>query len=183
MLAAALAAFGGAAAVAAPVQWTIASGGNGHWYEAVAASSITWEQAKAAAEAAGGHLATITSAGENSFIAALVPDYGTTGESPYWLGGFQVGGDPPANAGWQWVTGEAWGYTNWASGEPNNTGNEDVLAFAFFAGGDTWNDAPAGYTGYGQFGGYVIEYVPEPGSLALAGLALMGLAASRRRRG
>lgn len=170
-------------ASAGPIQWTVASGGNGHWYEAISAPNTSWTNAKAAAEAAGGHLATITSAAENAFIFDLVPLVGGN-PSPYWLGGFQSPAfpEPPTNAGWQWVTGEAWSYTNWANGEPNNA-SEDSLAFAFFAPGGVWNDAPTGYTGYGT-GGYVVEYVPDGGAtLGLLGGVLLGLGALRRKFG
>ena len=55
------------------VQWT---GGNGHFYEFVPAYALSWTQANAAAQArfhngVPGHLATITSAGENAFITTL----------------------------------------------------------------------------------------------------------------
>lgn len=167
------------AASAAPVQWTVGSGGNDHWYEAISAPGMTWTDAKAAAEAAGGYLATITSGAENAFVFALVPQAGGFPD-PYWLGGYQNPSlpEPPFNAGWQWVTGEAWSYTNWAGGEPNNA-SEDSLAFAFFQPSGVWNDAPTSYTGYGN-GGYVVESVPEPSALGLLLAGLLGFGLRRR---
>ena len=57
--------FNSVPANAAPVQWSVESGGNGHWYEAVYTGSptsyISWDDAKAGAEAPGGYLACITS--------------------------------------------------------------------------------------------------------------------------
>ena len=41
---------------------------------------------------------------------------------------------------WKWVTGEEWTYSNWNSGEPNNSGNEDGLEFYAHTG--KWNDIP-----------------------------------------
>ena len=91
------------AAQAAPVQWTVASGGNGHWYEAISSPNTSWTAARAAAEARGGYLATITSAAENTFVAALVPDSGSA-ESPYWLGGLRVSTSTNPNDGFVHVT-------------------------------------------------------------------------------
>ena len=130
------------------VQWKVSDGGNGHWYARVP-ELVTWPEAKVRSEQLGGHLATLTSAGENNFAGALnVP-----GPSPNsWIGGFQDRNAPdfsePAG-GWRWVTGEAWQFTAWdqsgpAGGEPNNLGpyNEDYLCT--WVGGNTWNDLAGG---------------------------------------
>jgi hypothetical protein len=55
-----------ASASALPIQWTVGSGGNDHYYDAVSApAGISWSQALVAAFSAGGYLATITSSAEN----------------------------------------------------------------------------------------------------------------------
>ncbi|NBW77221.1 MAG: hypothetical protein EBR34_15720 [Sphingomonadaceae bacterium] len=38
---------------------------------------------------------------------------------------------------WRWVTGETYSYSNWNSGEPNNSGNEDYVQFVS---NGKWND-------------------------------------------
>ena len=131
------------------VQWS----GNGHFYEAVsvAPERITWEAASAAAQAAGGYLATSTSEEENNFIYSLINSdefwytdrYGN-GIGP-WLGGFQLPEGPEPDGGWQWVSSEPWDYTNWAYGEPSNAHtNENRLDFHGYyqTMAPTWNDAP-----------------------------------------
>jgi len=128
---------------------------NGHYYNAVSVpDGITWTDAKTAAESSTylgitGHLATITSQGENGFI------YNDLGVTPgyYWLGAYQPEGSQEPDGGWQWVTGEPWNYTNWNSWAPDGYNSENVLAFWD---GDKWND----YSQDNTLSGYVVEYEP-----------------------
>jgi hypothetical protein len=107
------------------VQWRVADGGNGHWYQA---SSINrrWHDAKAASESIGGHLVTLTSAAEREFVWSRLPLAG----DDCWIGGFQQPNACEPGCGWTWVTGEPWSYTYWWSVAPDNNpvlGNENVL--------------------------------------------------------
>ena len=101
-------------------------------------AGLSWNAADDLATAAGGHLATITSEEEDDWVIAnQVRNFYKT-----WLGGFQPEGTGEPNQGWEWVTGEAWNYTNWSpGGEPNNSGGEeDYLQYNdIFP--PTWNDA------------------------------------------
>jgi len=103
---------------------------NGHFYQAVAAPSggITWAQAKATAEnmvhdGDPGHLVTITSAAEQSFVTSSFP---VASSQNYWIGGFQPPNNPEPAGGFRWVTGEPWNYTAWNSGEPNNADTDNL---------------------------------------------------------
>jgi hypothetical protein len=91
-----------------------------------------WTAAKADAEARGGHLATITSEEEWNRIWSLFGDE---------VGGCLLGGTDAENeGGWSWVTGEAWNYTRWETGEPNN-GHDEQHYLWIWAGHDgKWDD-------------------------------------------
>ena len=119
------------------VQWTIANGGNGHWYF-LNTNSATWAAAKAAAIAIGGHLATVHSAAENNFLRSLTPPM----QQPNgpWIGGFQAPGTCEPLCSWQWVTGEPWIYANWDAAQPDDGGgsNEEDVVNLFSSG--MWND-------------------------------------------
>lgn len=110
------------AAFAAPVQWTSASGGNDHWYDmVVVGSAIPWTSAETAAQAAGGHLSTHTSAAEDAWVCENVASDpagwfnfpGSDLWSGPWLGGFQPDGSPEPAGNWHWITSETWDYTDW----------------------------------------------------------------------
>jgi hypothetical protein len=118
------------------VQWSIASGGNGHWYARIN-EPMDWQAAKVRAEQLGGHLATLTSQAENNFVMPLCqPGEGLSS----WLGGRRVGD------AWTWVTGEKWSFTNWAPGEPNNTNGVEFYLISWVD-GVTWNDGGLNYPG------------------------------------
>lgn len=172
------------AARAAAVQWRVEDGGNGHYYEAISApGGISWTAANAASQTGSvngiaGHLATITSMAENSFVFDQLANSPAlwNGQGP-WLGGYRdithpLYGTNPL-AGWNWVTGEAWSFANWAAGEPNQGFPVPTDHLQFFI--DTvsgvgpssfWNDTFDTNPNSSQpVLGYIVEYpVPSPAS-------------------
>lgn len=138
---------------------------SGHAYEAVGVP-LNWHDARAAAAARTwqgrrGHLAAITSAEENHFLVARLPQ---AVRGQYWLGGYKEvrdGGDPSV---WHWVTGEPFVWANWYGGGPNDHWGEDGIHF-WAEGTRTigqWNDLDrvAGFEGFVH--GFVVEYPAVP---------------------
>ena len=165
------------------MQWS----GNGHYYlyvgDAVTAESAFSLAAATRFNGLQGYLATITSAGENSFVS-----HDVAGDQLAWLGGSDSGA---AVNDWTWrvgpQAGQAFTFTNWGSGEPNNCcGGEDYI-HTNFAGPGLWNDHGSPGNA-GQANGYVVEFsaaaVPEPQTCALmlAGLLTAGAIAMHRQR-
>jgi Big-like domain-containing protein len=147
--------------------------GTGHYYEYVN-TNLNWVNAKTAAAALTyyglqGYLATVTSAGENTFINGKLVATGWIGAS-----------DAAVEGQWRWVTGpEGVGagtlfftgqgasgtvvpgaYANWNPGEPNNSGGAENWA-QFYVGG-LWNDLPITSTL-----GSVVEFGGMPGDPTL----------------
>ena len=139
------------------------NGVNGHFYRPIS-TGATYTNARAAAltttfKGQTGYLVTITSADEDAFIFANVP------QSSIWF----ALTDEASEARWTIDAGPENGtlikinngqtngnipgqYNNWAPGEPNNSGNEDY-AVTKWGGGSQWNDLPNNFSC-----AYVIEY-------------------------
>lgn len=129
----------------------------GHSYQ-VFDASLTWEEAKAACAAKGGHLATITSQEEQDFVSNLLSSHS---KFFYWIGA----SDARQEGTWEWVTGETWNYKNWLRGQPDNHSDlngrtENYLAMERTSKG--WNDLQNAGDSSGnsrlQNGGYICEW-------------------------
>lgn len=72
-------------------------------------------------KARGGHLVTITSKAENSFLNSQFYQY-----SYYFLMGAS---DAIVESQWKWTTGEPWNYTAWAAGQPSSSTDSDYVYY------------------------------------------------------
>jgi hypothetical protein len=175
-------------AEAAPIQF------GDSYYEFVPEEAVSWADASAAASAStfmgvNGHLATVTSAGENDFLLDIGPSF--LGAQGAWLGGAV-----DASQAARWAVGPEAGqlftFSNFGGSEPND-GPSNVWmnlgsVLAGIANGQ-WADAAGGLNSAGnQIAGYFVEYqvgtVPLPAALPLmlTGLAGFGFIGWRRKR-
>ena len=168
-------------ASATPVQWTVASGGNGHLYEVISAPGMFWDDAHANALLLGEswNLASVTSQEEQDFIVSLLPEASFYREH-YWLGGYQ----PVAVGSWEWTNGSPFVYTDWWSNEPNDFSGVglDWVALDWRSNAWHWNDLSNHASNGPLISGYVVSTVPEPSTALLLGVGLAGLGMRRRRQ-
>jgi hypothetical protein len=126
--------------------------GNSSYF--VSNDKFTWLEALAHSRANGLHMAAITSAAENDFIVNGLITSGLSGSNP-WIGG----SDADSEGDWKWITGEAFGYTNWHLGEPNNlVGGTEHYANYYNNGSEIkWNDLPNSLPPFWTPNPYVLE--------------------------
>ena len=128
-------------ALAEPIQWTEAEGGNGHWYALTHLSDPLWSEARSHAQSLGGDLAVVDSVEVNLWLSqcGLVAE----GNARVWIGLWQ---NPESDAwaepagGWEWVNGNPVGWTNWYSNEPNDSNGYEEEAITYGIAGH-WNDS------------------------------------------
>ena len=138
----------GVTAQSTAVQWTTASGGNGHWYGIVGGGgTIGWHESRGQAQNIGADLASVDSDAEWGFIRqfASTPTAWNEHHGP-WLGGYQdetaANFSEPAG-GWRWVTGRPFVFTAWLSGQPSNDcdfNSENYLHMYGSPSNLAWND-------------------------------------------
>jgi hypothetical protein len=98
-----------------------------------------WTEASPISANRGGHLVTITDAGESNFINTNISQLNSNGA---WIGLRNIG----AANNFKWVTGEPLLFTNWAPGKPDNIGGNiwtQAQPYVHIIGGSAsgaWND-------------------------------------------
>ncbi len=139
------------------------NGTNGHFYRPIS-TGATYPNAKTLSsqqtfKGQTGYLVTITSADEDAFVFANVPQqniwFALTDEVVE--GQWRIDAGPENGTLIKTSNGQLNGnivgqYNNWAGGEPNNSGNEDY-AVTKWGGGSQWNDLPANFSC-----AYVVEF-------------------------
>jgi hypothetical protein len=125
-------------------------------------TGMSWDDARAYAQSLGGDLAVVRNIQTQQFLENLIRE---GRKENYWLGGYRI--SPIGVAQFRWVSGEAFAFTNWAEGEPNNlhpvVGGEDRIQISTNTG--QWYDIPnrgiptPGYTGFRlDTLGFIVEW-------------------------
>jgi len=122
----------------------------------VVPGDVTWGQAKADAEARGGHLVTITSQAEQDFVVNLYGGKLSEGVTLNAIGAYQTSKLNEPSGNWAWVTGETWSYANWNGAPDNNQGNQDYgyLIGNINGGFPYWDDVEGSW----YFSRYILEF-------------------------
>ena len=106
---------------------------NGHIY-ARYDTTMTWQNAETYCESVGGHLATLTSSAEWQAVRQMV----VVASINYWIGL----SDAQTEGTWRWVTGEAYSFSAWYTGQPDDyQSREDYVQTT--QSGNGWNDNTA----------------------------------------
>lgn len=111
--------------------------------------NMTWKDAQTYCVSLGGNLAMPKTQDVGNFIINVATKYNLNG---LWLGAT----DEVQEGTWRWVDGTLMTYTNWANGEPNNSGgNEHYLETYTNNNAGKWNDLPNSAT---QIDGFICEW-------------------------
>ncbi len=102
---------------------------NGNTYQ-LTSGAKTWENAQAEAEALGGNLVTVNNADEEKWLKQ------TFGKEGLWIGI----SDKAVEGQFQWASGEAVTYTNWAPGQPNDGRGGQDYGWMNYGSTSQWDD-------------------------------------------
>ena len=94
--------------------------------------ALDWQSAENACLSVGYDLVALGDAAEESWVS----DTAASLQATTWWSGYN---DRAVEGAWGWSNGEPVVYTNWAAGEPNNSGDEDCTQLLWS--GYQWNDA------------------------------------------
>lgn len=97
----------------------------------------TWPGARDLAASYGGYLITINNAEENEFVRQYLL---ANLNNNIWIGASDIASE----GNWVWTDGSQLTYTNWNSGEPNNSNYAEHCA-EYYYGNGLWNDMPEFY--------------------------------------
>lgn len=154
-----------AGAAAAPIQWTTGSGGNGHWYERIDQTGLTFDAAKNAAASLSylglpGRLVifeTATYASELAFVYNNVYAPGVPSNRVYWAGARSPDGNNP----WTWVDGSVVPTSitsSWTIDHAEGPGASGIH-FGFAPATNLWDYIASNSANL--VSGYVAEYAPS----------------------
>lgn len=190
------------AARAMPIQWTSASGGNGHWYEYSNVqrnySDALHDVEMRTYDGLDGQFVTINSQAELGFLMAnggnLAAQFGASNGYTAWTGGQRLAG----YTDFLWREGrgaytDTVSITNWLSGDPDVPFLEDAVISIRLENGinnGVWGDRSR-VLADSSTNFYIIEYgnlptravaapVPLPASITMAVMGLLSLGALRK---
>ena len=122
---------------------------NGHIYM-VFTQKMTWFDAYVKCEEIGGHLVTITSANEQTFIENYMRSISL--DKRAWLGAYTDGEN------WQWITGEPFEYSKWYAKMPDCSNSVEYFAHINYTTLGYWNDVSYNNS---DIGAYICEWDAE----------------------
>ena len=122
---------------------------NGHVYK-LFNKALPWREAYKFCEQQDGHLVTVNSENEQSFLYSLINENSTS--SYLWLGAT----DSYEEGKWKWITGDSIVYRNWADNEPNNSNDEDYMVL--YKNSGKWNDGNDIYYSDTKAFSFICEY-------------------------
>jgi hypothetical protein len=111
-------------ALAQIVEWRVEDGGNGHAYTILSShqpgTPISWWEARAKAESAGGHLATLATEAEAGWVFAHVVSQSWIWPSAAgpWIGALRcefLDARGRVQHAWRWIDGTPWSWDPWSS--------------------------------------------------------------------